>query len=206
MPFYGNDCIQTWVIDALEEHFELLEDDEKIDMMDYFRDDEGWFDEDKWGKIAWNRYEDILMDGINNDMLTTAIKHSFLNEEEDDNEFHNHMRRVFEEWREENLTKKTEEEDEYVDEPCSGDEDDYDYHECTDHKCRYKGHWHKKSTKKDEVDGDGFRCDECGKDGVENDDTTYAMDGTFCNEGCLQNHIDLLREEAEKKVNLTIGA
>ena len=44
------------------------------------------------------------------------------------------------------------EEAEYVDEPCSGDEDDYDYHECTDHKCRYKGHWHKKSTKKDEDD------------------------------------------------------
>lgn len=33
-----------------------------------------------------------------------------------------------------------------------------------------------------------FCCDECGNEGMENDDTTYAMDGTFCNEGCLQNH------------------
>ena len=51
-----------------------------------------------------------------------------------------------------------------------------------------------------------FCCDECGKEGLENDDTTYAMDGTFCNEGCLQNYIDLQREETEKKVNLTIAA
>ena len=51
-----------------------------------------------------------------------------------------------------------------------------------------------------------FCCDECGKESEENDDTTYAMDGTFCNEGCLQNYIDLQREEAEKKVNLTVGA
>ena len=51
-----------------------------------------------------------------------------------------------------------------------------------------------------------FCCEECGNDGLENDDTCYAMDGTFCNEGCLQNYIDLMREEAEKKVNLTVGA
>jgi hypothetical protein len=87
---------------------------------------------------------------------------------------------------------KEDEDDEYVDEPCSGDEDDYDYHECTDHKCRYKGHWHKKSTKKDEVDGDGFVvCEHCGKGG-----------GAHSSEDCL----DLMREEAEKKVNLTVGA
>jgi hypothetical protein len=44
-----------------------------------------------------------------------------------------------------------------------------------------------------------FCCDECGKKSEENDDTCYAMDGTFCNEGCLQNYIDLLREENPKK-------
>ena len=115
MPFYGNDCIQTWVITALDEHFELLDDDEKIDMMDLFRDDEGWFDDDKWGKIAWDNYEDMLMEGINYDMLIAAIKHSFLNEEEDDYEFHSHMRGVFEEWLEENLTKKTEEDEIWAD-------------------------------------------------------------------------------------------
>ena len=46
MPFYGNDCIQTWVITALDESFQLLDDDEKIEVMDLFRDDEGWFDGD----------------------------------------------------------------------------------------------------------------------------------------------------------------
>ena len=112
MPFYGNDCIQTWVITALDEHFEHLDDDEKIEMMDLFRDDEGWFDDDKWGKIVWDNYEDMLMEGINYDMLIAAIKHSFLNEEEDDYEFHSHMRGVFEEWLEENLTKEREEDEE----------------------------------------------------------------------------------------------
>ena len=31
-----------------------------------------------------------------------------------------------------------------VDEECPGDEDDYDYHECCDSGCKYKGHWYKK--------------------------------------------------------------
>ena len=115
MPFYGNDCIQTWVITALDEHFELLDDAEKIEMINLFRDDEGWFDDDKWGKIVWDNYEDMLMEGINYDMLIAAIKHSFLNEEEDDYEFHSHMRGVFEEWLEENLTKKTEEDEIWAD-------------------------------------------------------------------------------------------
>ena len=111
MPFYGNACIQTWVITYLDEHFEVLDDAEKIEMMDLFRDDEGWFDDDKWGKIAWDNYEDILMEGIDNDMLLNAIKHSFLNEEEYNWELHSHLRGVFEEY-EENLTKKTEEDEE----------------------------------------------------------------------------------------------
>lgn len=31
-----------------------------------------------------------------------------------------------------------------VDEECPGDEDDYDYQECCDSGCKYKGHWYKK--------------------------------------------------------------
>ena len=107
--------------------------------------------------------------------------------------------------------------DNLLEEPCPGDENDYDYHECTDIKCRYTGHWYKKTSVNEAEEpekkvnltveySEGFVCDECGKESEENDDTTYAMDGTFCNEGCLQNYIDLQREEAEKKVNLTVGA
>jgi len=51
----------------------------------------------------------------------------------------------------------------------------------------------------EEYYSEGFVCDECGKESEENDDTCYAMDGTFCNEGCLQNYIDLQREENPKK-------
>ena len=143
MPFYGNACIQTWVITALDESFQLLDDDEKIEVMDLFRDDEGWFDEDKWAKIAWDNYEDMLMEGINNDTLITAIKHSFLNEEEYEWELHTHMRGVFEEY-EENLTKKTEEDEEEEEE------------EETDEQMKARG----------AMDSDGFVvCEHCGKGG-----------------------------------------
>ena len=56
---------------------------------------------------------------------------------------------------------------------------------------------------------DMFCCNQCGYEGEENDDTTYAMDGTFCNDKCLQHYCEENKEEAEeteKKVNLTIGA
>ena len=33
-----------------------------------------------------------------------------------------------------------------IHEECPGDEDDYDYQECCDSGCKYKGHWYKKAT------------------------------------------------------------
>ena len=39
----------------------------------------------------------------------------------------------------------SDDDDEYEDEPCSGDESDYEYAECCDTGCKYKGHWFKKT-------------------------------------------------------------
>ena len=224
MPFYGNECIQTWVITALDEHFERLDDDEKIEMMDLFRDDEGWFDDDKWGKIVWDNYEDMLMEGINNDMLITAIKHSFLNEEEYEWELHSHMRGVFEEWREENLTKKTEEDEEpcgcgncercLADDTCVAgcgdrgtvtvtDQNDKEClvcRDCRDYFKKIEGYMAEQKA----FEAEEETCVKCKETKTEDwyYNTTDVKNAPVC-EDCRDKDE---AEEAEKKVNLTIGA
>ena len=153
MPqYYPNQDVICWVKAFITEAYEgALDVEQKADIRnDFYKVTRGWHTERFIYDWAWDRIavpfglQDEMPVGLSNALYNTWMA-SVDDHRDDPNQFSDELREIFDE-------DKEDEEDEYVDEPCSGDEDDYDYHECTDHKCRYKGHWHKKSTKKDEDD------------------------------------------------------
>lgn len=162
MPqYYPNQDVICWVKAFITEAYEgALDVEQKADIRnDFYKVTRGWHTERFIYDWAWDRIavpfglQDEMPVGLSNALYNTWIA-SVDDHKDDPKQFSDELREIFDE-------DKEDEEDEYVDEPCSGDEDDYDYHECTDHKCRYKGHWHKKSTKKDEDEEDECDCGDC---------------------------------------------
>ena len=176
MPqYYPNQDVICWVKAFITEAYEgALDVEQKADIRnDFSKVTRGWHTESFIYDWAWDRIavpfgiQDDMPVGLSNALYNTWIA-SVDDHKDDPKQFSDELKDIFDEDATERCCHECDEmfeiegdnehdtcpdcrdeKNEYVDEPCSGDEDDYDYHECTDNKCRYKGHWFKKTSVKE---------------------------------------------------------